>query len=121
MTEKLKLLVVDDEPDVLRALTTTLREHYEISTAADPMEAIQLVMDTPFAVVVSDHRMPEANGVELLHAISETRPSTRRILMSGLPPPDLDAQVARGVVHVFLPKPAGTAAIIAAIESALKM
>ena len=61
-----KLLIVDDEKDNLEALRRLLRSQYEISVTTSPFEALKLVQQEEFNVIVSDQRMPEMTGVEFL-------------------------------------------------------
>lgn len=80
------VLVVDDEPMVLRFATRVLREAgYTVSTAVDGVDALELLRDRRSAVdvVVSDVVMPRLNGVELLARLSLSHPHLPVILMSG--------------------------------------
>jgi CheY-like chemotaxis protein len=91
-----RVLLVDDDANVLSALRRTLRrEKITIETARDAREALAILGDGPFDLVISDHRMPGMSGVELLETIRARWPKTVRILLSGwsaeVPSADLKA------------------------------
>jgi len=78
------ILVVDDEESVVGALSEflTLRG-YQVETAMNSRQALALIHDRAFSVVVSDLRMPGMNGVELLEQVMEVDPETVVIIMTG--------------------------------------
>ena len=74
--EKQRILLVDDEPQVLLALEDLLGDAFAVLKTASPEEALQMVAnDRDIAVVLSDQRMPRMTGDELL--LESTRPRTR--------------------------------------------
>jgi response regulator RpfG family c-di-GMP phosphodiesterase len=78
-----RLLVVDDEPQVAKALQRVLRRDYEVMAVQSGSEALaQLDSFQPHAVI-SDYRMPGMNGFELLTLVKERRPRTGRLIISG--------------------------------------
>ncbi|MBK8231192.1 MAG: response regulator [Candidatus Eisenbacteria bacterium] len=107
MNERHRILLVDDEPNVLSGLSRQLRGQFQISTANSGQEALDLLQTTgPFAVVMSDMRMPNMNGVELLSAVRERRPDAVRIILSGQSDfIDSIKAVNEGRVFRFLLKP----------------
>ena len=100
------VLLVDDEPRVLDALEALLAMEYRVLRADRPSTALALLGEEDVAVVVSDQRMPEMVGTELLTRCRERAPETVRILLTAFT--DLDALMesinAAGVYH-FLLKP----------------
>lgn len=79
-----RILIVDDEAQVGKALRRALLdEDYEIVTAQSGMEALQLLGERAFKLVISDERMPGMQGAELLATISLRWPETVRILLTG--------------------------------------
>lgn len=75
MTAKLRILVVDDEPLLLRALTRLmLRQGWQVTTAKDGLEALQILAENEFELILSDVRMPRLDGPGLLTALAQ-RPS----------------------------------------------
>jgi two-component system, response regulator PhcR len=78
-----KVLVVDDEPDVLRSVYDLLRLDYEVVTCHRASKALDhLKAATDVAVILSDQRMPEMTGVELLQQARLIRPETTRLLFT---------------------------------------
>ena len=81
---KPKLLCVDDEPFILDGLRLNLRKSFEISTESDSLEAIKRInAGERFDVVISDMRMPKADGAEVLAAVRAAQPKTIRVLLTG--------------------------------------
>lgn len=105
-SEKPTLLIVDDEPDNLEALRRQLRNHYTVETTTSGAEALRLLQQKTFNVIISDQRMPQVTGVELLEKAQRICPDTTRILLTGYS--DLDAVIQainRGNVYRYIPKP----------------
>lgn len=105
--EKPRILCVDDEPSVLSGLARILRRDFEVVTAEGGAKALARVAEgQEFAVVTSDLRMPEMDGVAFLSALRERAPDTTRILLTGNA--DLSAAVAavnEGNIFRLLSKP----------------
>lgn len=100
------ILIVDDEKDNLEALQRTLRNQFTVVTTTSPFDALKLVQKQEFSVVVSDQRMPEMTGVELLEKIKGITPRSTRILLTGYT--DLDSVIGainRGHVYRYIGKP----------------
>lgn len=79
---KYKILIVDDEPDNLQLLYRTLRGKYEIMKANGPKEALELLKENDFQCIISDHKMPDIDGVEFLKLSAETHPNAMRLLVT---------------------------------------
>ncbi|MBI2275886.1 MAG: EAL domain-containing protein [Dechloromonas sp.] len=101
------LLLVDDEPNILNALTRLLRrENYQILAASSPIEAFDLLAKHPVQVILSDQRMPEMSGTEFFSRVRQLYPDTIRIVLTGYT--DLDSvtgAINRGAIYKFLTKP----------------
>jgi DNA-binding NtrC family response regulator len=102
-----RILLVDDEQNVLNALRRTLLgEPYEVDTVCDPTEALVLVNAGDYDLILSDYRMPKLDGVRLLRSIKNLRPDSIRIILSAYT--DLDALVGainEAEIYRFLNKP----------------
>lgn len=104
---KPRILLVDDEPELLSSLSRSLRRRFDVSTAANGPEALTLLgTDSDFAVIVSDMQMPRMNGAQFLAASRELVPQCTRILLTGQT--DTDAAMAAvndGQIFRYLTKP----------------
>lgn len=102
-----KILLVDDEPNILQAYKRILRRDFNIYTAESGREGLDLIeREGEFAVIVSDMRMPEMNGIEFLTRTQELFPDSIRIMLTG----DAGQQTAmdavnEGKIFRFLTKP----------------
>lgn len=78
-----RVLCVDDEPSILRALSWLLQKEFEVITADNGREALDLAAASEFDVVLSDQRMPGMSGVDFLREMRSLSPRTTRILLTG--------------------------------------
>lgn len=102
-----KVLIVDDDPGILQALSRCLRHEFEVDTADSALTALGLVaIKGPYAVVVSDLVMPGKNGLELLTEIAQASPETIRVALTGCIDESLRrATIQRARVFRYLSKP----------------
>jgi response regulator RpfG family c-di-GMP phosphodiesterase len=102
-----RILCVDDEPNILQAIERQFRKQFSIQTAAGPLLGLDAIAEQePFAVVVSDLRMPVMDGIEFLTRVRAISPDTVRVMLTGQA--DLDAAMAavnQGNIFQFLTKP----------------
>ncbi len=119
-----RILLVDDEPFVLAGYQRGLKKFFQLDTASSGEEALTLVkqrQDDPYAVVVSDMRMPNMDGIQLLKQLAETHPQTLRIMLTG----NADQQAAieavnQGHVFKFLTKPCAVDELKETLDIALQ-
>ncbi|WP_310385690.1 response regulator [Roseateles sp.] len=81
-----RILLVDDEPHILRALQRLLRlglPDVALETFTDPAAALQCAHELDFSLVISDYRMPQMSGVEFLKHLRQLQPDCARIVLSG--------------------------------------
>jgi response regulator RpfG family c-di-GMP phosphodiesterase len=103
-----RLLFVDDEPFVLKALKRTFElEGYEVVTANRPADALQILAGgSEFVIIGSDYRMPEMDGAEFLQRAREIAPQSYRLLISAVEEFEAAVEaVNRGEIFRFIPKP----------------
>jgi response regulator RpfG family c-di-GMP phosphodiesterase len=117
-----RVLFVDDEPNVLDAIQRSLRKHIEIQTAPSGAEGLRLLQEAgPFALIVSDMRMPSMNGAQFLAKARELEPDTVRMILSGQA--DLPATIAAvndGHIYRFLSKPCPPEQLLSAVEDGIR-
>jgi CheY-like chemotaxis protein len=117
-----RILCVDDEPNVLEAFERQLRRHFDLHTAVGPEIGLKVLSEQgPFAVVVSDLRMPEMDGIEFLTRVRRACPDTVRIMLTANA--DLGAAMAAvndGKIFQFLTKPCPADILARSLESALE-
>jgi signal transduction histidine kinase len=100
------LLVVDDEPDVVKSVQDLLRFDYKVLGATRATEALKLIREQPVHVVLTDQRMPEMTGVDFLRQLREQFPDTVRLLVTGYA--DIRAvidAINQGSVYRYITKP----------------
>jgi DNA-binding NarL/FixJ family response regulator len=103
-----RLLFVDDEQNVLNAMNRIFHDDpYEVLTASSGQAGLELLQNSgPVQLIISDYRMPNMNGVELLQKVMQQWPNTRRVILSGYTDTEvLLAALNEGRVHRFLVKP----------------
>jgi DNA-binding NtrC family response regulator len=77
------ILLVDDEPEILFSLKGLLRREFELHTAESGQEALEILKKHPIHVVMTDQRMPEMTGVQLMQQVSNEHPEAIRIVFTG--------------------------------------
>jgi signal transduction histidine kinase len=100
------ILVVDDEPDVVKSVKDLLRLEYRVLGATSPSEALQILNRETVHVVMTDQRMPEMTGVEFLSRLRGDHPDAMRLLFTGYA--DIKAVVDainHGNVYRYITKP----------------
>jgi DNA-binding NtrC family response regulator len=110
------VLVVDDEPILLRLMERALAEAgYRVEGASNGLRALELVGDSPYPpdVLVTDLRMDGLNGVDLAKLVTQNHPHTQVLLVSGYDPDHTEP------AWPFLRKPFPPQALVAAVEQLL--
>ncbi len=118
-----RVLCVDDEIRVLNAIERTLRDKLDLTMASSAAQALATLRETrePFQVIVSDMRMPEMNGINLLMHVRREFPDVVRVLLTGYA--DLDVVVRAvndGNIFRFLAKPCSMADLLDAVRAAVR-
>ncbi len=106
MMQRHTILLVDDEPDVLKSLQALLRLDHRILTATQGSEAIKIMESEEIHVIMSDQRMPQMTGVEFLSRVRGSYPDAIRLLFTGYA--DLSAvidAINQGSIYRYITKP----------------
>lgn len=117
-----KLLLVDDEENILRSLRRVLRRgEWLIETAPDAEAGLKIFESFQPAVVISDFRMPGMNGVEFLARVKEIAPGTQRIMLTGQADQQaIEEAINRSEVFRFITKPWNDAQLLLTVKSAFE-
>ena len=119
---KNKILIVDDESNVLSALKRVfIDEHYEIVTAESGEKGLELLDNVPFKVIISDERMPGMGGAEFLSIVKEKYPPIARILLTGYASLEATMKAVNdGEIYRFFTKPWDEYQLKLAVRSAIE-
>jgi two-component system, response regulator PhcR len=113
------ILIVDDERPNLTVLRNFLEAGYRVHEAQSGPEALALAKTLDLDVVITDQRMPDMSGVELLEALRESKPDVAGIVLTGFTdPPALISAINRARVFRFLKKPWQPDDILEAVRQA---
>lgn len=127
-----RVLLVDDEPNVLAALRRTLINRQseflscdielELQCFTDPQQALNDMFDVDVDLIISDYRMPAINGIELLSRFRTIQPDAVRVILSGYA--DLNGTIAainEAEIYRFLNKPWEEPTLLTTIRQALHL
>jgi DNA-binding NtrC family response regulator len=116
-----RLLIVDDEPDMLDFLDRVFRREYEVTRAQSVEEALGRLEGVTFDVIVTDRRMPRRSGLDLLEVAAEKQPHAVRVLLTGYADSLVDEKVAQWrLVDAWVSKPIDSAALKESILQAIE-
>ncbi len=117
-----KILLVDDEPNVLQAIRRQLYKYFDIDTATSGQEGLKKIRDHDcYAVIVADMQMPGMDGIQFLLAAKEMFPKSVRIMLTG----NADQRTAieainKGSIFRFLTKPCSSEDLKQAIDAGVE-
>lgn len=117
-----RVLIVDDEEIVLIALRETLaRAGYLVSTAPDPLPALEILQNQQFAVIISDQQMPSMTGLDFLTKAKMLQPDASRMLITAVLSLDtvIDA-INRGEIYRFIIKPWLREELLVTVQNAVQ-
>lgn len=123
MSDRAKVLIVDDDPALLDALPVaiTLRSPgVQVDTCDAGLAALNLIDRVDYDVIITDIKMPGLDGLSLLNRIAGRRPETPTILISGHGEHDLTIQALRGGAYDFIQKPIDRDYFMASLGRALQ-
>jgi DNA-binding NtrC family response regulator len=117
-----KILIVDDEPDMLKLLSMIIKEKtpYEVTTTNNPLEALELAKKGGFDLVITDLKMPGLDGMELLDAIKRVDEDIPLIIITAYGTVEAAAEAMQKGGFDFITKPFRKEHILFSIERAMK-
>jgi DNA-binding NtrC family response regulator len=122
MQKSPSVLFVDDEPRILDTYRASLRKQFKVDTANGPEEGLEKIKTSgPYAVVVSDLKMPKMDGITFLAKVQELSPDTVRVMLTGHA--DVESAISavnNGAVFRFLTKPSPLDVMIRTLEVCMK-
>jgi two-component system NtrC family response regulator len=121
MVKTARILVVDDDENIRKVLTTILEEEgYSVDSAETAKEAVEKTKKTFYNIALIDIRLPDMEGIELLTKIRDTVPKMRKIIITGYPTiQNAIAAVNRGA-NAYILKPFDMEKVLATIKEELK-
>lgn len=119
---RLRLLAVDDEPDILDFLERATRHRFAVTRCGNGEDALVALERDAFDLLITDHKMPRLTGLELLERIGDRFPAMVRILLSGYTDvPEVERAAAVGRVHHYVVKPVDSRALLVGIDQAFRV
>ncbi len=107
-TAKRRVLIVDDEQnltDLLRRCLARLGPGLDVQVANSGAQALNLLDDGQFDLLITDYQMPKINGLQLAKAVRQRYPRVKIILMTAFPSPQVEGVVDKLAVNYYLVKP----------------
>jgi len=123
MSDRARILIVDDEEAILETMTFTFEDDYDVLTAPSAPEALSVLdSNAPIAVVITDQRMPEMTGVEFLARVCERHPNTTRIILTGYTDHEALVQAVNGgQIYRYVTKPWNTKELRLTLQRGVEM
>jgi DNA-binding NtrC family response regulator len=117
-----RILVVDDEPNMLRLLKTILMDKtgYEVATTNNPLEVAKLLQEEHFDLVVSDLKMPLVDGIDLIDIIKKIDPAKPIIIITAYGTIETAEEAIQKGAYDFITKPFRKETILITIKRALE-
>ena len=117
--EKARILVVDDENGPRQALRMLLKEDHEVRLAADVPSALKILEQEAINLVITDLRMPQQSGVELLQIIKQLYPETQVIILTGYAHLDSAMQAVQFGAFAYIEKPFDNTLMLQRVQESL--
>lgn len=106
MEEKNRVMVLDDEPIVCERLRSMLEKmNLDVETFVEPGKALKRIVETPFQVLITDLKMKEMDGIEMLKITQKVSPQTKVIMITGFATVEKAKQALQMGVFDFIAKP----------------
>lgn len=116
------VLVVDDEIVVQKSCSRILTPHgFQVKTTASPKEALKMLESSAYDVLITDMKMPEMDGIELIRQARKTSPDTNIILITGYPSQESLREALSLRIVDYLPKPFSPSLLLEVTENAVRL
>lgn len=114
-----KLLIVDDEPNILRVLKAALGKDYEIKTARNAEEALSILNSEGVNLILSDFKLPDMDGIELLKKAKEVLPTMPFIIITAYGTIERAVEAMKKGAYTYLTKPVNLDILYSIVREAL--
>lgn len=121
MEEQKTILIVDDEEVIRDFLCEVLKDDYKVSTASDGDEAIELIKQQSFDLIITDMKMPRVTGEEVVKFAKENSPNSKVIVISGYSSLYSVCQSVDSGADEFISKPFSIKQLMTALEKCLNL
>ncbi len=121
--EKISILIVDDDPDFISFLNTTLDSvaDYDVVSCTSPDDALHALDKAEYDLIISDFRMPGMDGVTFLKKVNEIIPDAIRIIISSFSDRDvLFGAINEARVHRYIVKPLEADVVLAIVDDVIE-
>ncbi len=119
---KPRLLVVDDEPDMLDFLERVLRRRFQVIRCGNGEAALEALESERFEVLITDQKMPRMSGIQLLERIRDDYPKLLRLILSGFTEvSEIEHAITRCGIHGYILKPVDSRRLLQAIDDAYEV
>jgi DNA-binding NtrC family response regulator len=113
------LLFVDDEEINLLLFKMSFSGHYKIITTDSPLKALDMIKENDIKVVISDYKMPNMNGMELIREIKKLKPEIICVILSGYF--ETEVSIEREMIYKYVMKPWDKIDLIKIVNSAFNL
>ena len=122
MGESARILVVDDDENIRKVLTTILEdEGYAVEQAETGQKAIEMAKRKVYNLALIDIRLPDMEGIELLTRMKDTTPKMRKIIITGYPTLQNAIEAVNRGADAYIVKPFDMDKVLATIKEQLKL
>jgi len=118
-----KILIVDDEKDMLLLLQRIISEEtdHELVTTANPLKAIELFNNRAFDLVITDLKMPKMNGIRLLEEVKKSRPKTSVVILTAYATIETAVEAIQKGAYDYITKPFRRERILLTIDKVMNL
>lgn len=117
----IKIMFVDDDENLLEGLKRSLRKkvgNWKINFNTSGKKALEILNKERYNIIITDYKMPEMDGMELLNIVRDKYPDVHRILLTGQSEKEI-FEKAKSMDHLYLAKPCSTEDLISTINNVL--
>ena len=117
-----RILIVDDEKDMLALLKRIISEEteHEVTTETDPVRALELFKEKPFDLVITDLKMPKMDGIKLLESIKKVTPDIAVVILTAFATIETAVEAIRKGAYDYITKPFRRERILLTVEKVMK-